>query len=341
MLQNFLQIVQRFGFIPNGGRVYYSMRSQPPLLSAMIKTYVDTTKDYEFAKSSVATLESEFNFFMENHTTTVNGHKLAKYGDNSYGPRPESYREDVLTGESFNTEEERQEHYSELKAAAESGMDFSSRWFINDDGTNVGDLTHLKTRSIIPVDLNAILHWNAKIIAEFYEISGNGAKAKEFEDHAEALLVVGILKRTFGLFITFFIFQGLNAVLWDEEAGSWLDYDMINSKRRNYFVPTNLFPLWMNCYPESKRAHITEKILQYIENEKLDDHPGGVPNTLQHTGEQWDFPNVWPPMQHVLIVGLHNLNDERTKSLASKWATRWVRSNYLAYQDQKAMYEKV
>ena len=195
MLQNFLQIIQRFGFIPNGGRVYYSMRSQPPLLSAMIKTYVDTTKDYDFAKSSVATLESEFNFFMENHTEIVNGHKLAKYGDKSYGPRPESYREDILTGETFKTEDEKQEHYAELKAAAESGMDFSSRWFINENGTNEGDLTDLKTRSIIPVELNAILYWNAKIIAEFYELSGNAVKAKEFEDKAQLLLVVSLSNR--------------------------------------------------------------------------------------------------------------------------------------------------
>ena len=133
----------------------------------------------------------------------------------------------------------------------------------------------------------------------------------------------------------------MNTVLWDDTVGSWLDYDLINHKRRNYFVPTNLSPLWMKCFHQNQTAHITEKVLQYINDKKIDDHPGGVPNTLQNTGEQWDFPNVWPPMQHILIVGLDNLNDERAKNLAAKWATRWVRSNYLAYQDQKAMYEKV
>lgn len=121
MLKNFLSIVERFGFIPNGGRVYYSMRSQPPLLIPMFKTYVDTTNDREFAIQSLDILVQEFDFWMTNHTVTVNGYKLARYGDKSSGPRPESYREDVCTAEIFQTEEEREEHYSELKAAAESG----------------------------------------------------------------------------------------------------------------------------------------------------------------------------------------------------------------------------
>lgn len=186
MLQNFLSIIERFDFIPNGGRIYYSMRSQPPLLAPMIKTYVDTTKDYDFARASVETLVREFNYWMTNHTLQVKGHTLARYGDQSSGPRPESYREDVETGKDFN-ETEREEHFSELKAAAESGMDFSSRWFINEDGENTGDLRNLKTRSIIPVELNAILFWNAKIIAEFYGLANNTERQEEFLKKAEAL----------------------------------------------------------------------------------------------------------------------------------------------------------
>lgn len=121
MLENFFSIVQRFGFIPNGGRVYYSMRSQPPFLTPMVKTYVDTTNDTEFAIKNVDILAKEFDFWIANHTVTIRGYLLARYGDKSSGPRPESYKEDVDTGSEFETEEEREEHYSELKAGAESG----------------------------------------------------------------------------------------------------------------------------------------------------------------------------------------------------------------------------
>lgn len=149
MLENFLSIVDRYEFIPNGGRVYYEARSQPPLLTAMIKTYVDETKDTDFAIRSLDLLEREFQFWMNNHTVVVNGHKLAFYGDKSRGPRPESYREDIESSEIFATEEEKQEHYSELKAGAESGMDFSSRWFINKDGTNQGSCGIFLTLGIL------------------------------------------------------------------------------------------------------------------------------------------------------------------------------------------------
>lgn len=43
----------------------------------------------------------------------------------------------------------------------------------------------------------------------------------------------------------------------------------------------------------------------------------------------------------MLIVGLDNLDDERTKKLAVKWAQRWVQSNYIAFKETNAMYEKV
>lgn len=192
MIENFLSIVQRFGFIPNGGRVYYSGRSQPPLLTAMVKSYVDFKKDYSFALEALDMLEHEFEYWMNNHTVQAKGYDVAIYKDSSTGPRPESYREDIITSGAFSTDEDKEHHYSELKAGAESGMDFSSRWFINENGTSDGDLTDLKTRSIVPVELNAILYWNAKIIAEFHDKAGNKAKFAEYELKAAKILEVSI-----------------------------------------------------------------------------------------------------------------------------------------------------
>lgn len=192
MIENFLSIVTRIGFIPNGGRVYYWGRSQPPLLTAMVKSYVDFTKDDLFAINALEVLEHEFEYFMNNHTVQAKGHNLAIYRDSSTGPRPESYSEDIETSASFATPEAKEDHYSELKSAAESGMDFSSRWFINENGTNIGNLTDIKTRSIVPVDLNAILYWNAKMIAEFHSKAGNVEKMTEYETKAQKIKEVCI-----------------------------------------------------------------------------------------------------------------------------------------------------
>lgn len=81
----------------------------------------------------------------------------------------------------------------------------------------------------------------------------------------------------------------MEAVLWNEEAGAWLDYDLINERPRTNFVATNLSPLWMRCYNASRRDHIAEKVLQYIEKERLNDFPGGVPTTLCPSGKKNQF----------------------------------------------------
>jgi len=258
---------------------------------------------------------------LNDHTVEVNGHTLVIYGDNSVGPRPESYWEDIETAKMYNTTEEKESVYSELKAAAESGMDFSSRWFIK-NGTNAGDLMDLKCRSIVPVELNAILFWNAKIISEFYAKVRNLTKAAEFEWKAQKL------------------YEAIQTVLWHEDVGSWLDYDLLNQKPRNYFVATNLAPLWMNCYNTADRVNITSKVLSYINATGIDKYPGGVPNTLEHSGQQWDYPNVWAPMQYILVEGLRNLQNKEASELAYSWALRWVQSNYIAFNSTKAMFEK-
>ena len=96
MLTNFLAIVDTYGFIPNGGRIYYAMRSQPPLLIPMVKSYLDVSQDKQFLKDNINTLEKEFNFWLTNRTVQVEKdgkhYTLARYKDESSGPRPESYR---------------------------------------------------------------------------------------------------------------------------------------------------------------------------------------------------------------------------------------------------------
>lgn len=219
MLENFLSIVQRFGFIPNGGRIYYAKRSQPPMLTAMVKSYVEFTNDVQFALDALDTLEHEFEYWMNNHTVQAKGYNLCVYNGNSPGPRPESYREDIETAQSFVTDEEKEAHYGELKAAAESGMDFTSRWFINSTGGVEGNLTNLKTHYVVPVELNSILYWNAKIIAEFHDIAGNRAKADEYAQKAANILEVGV-------FVEFKAFFSKTLKWWLGEVISALDYQL-------------------------------------------------------------------------------------------------------------------
>ncbi|PNF19664.1 Trehalase [Cryptotermes secundus] len=324
MLGNFFSIVENYGCIPNGGRIYYSKRSQPPMLIPMVKSYIDATHDMTFLKENIDILEKEFEYWMTNHTISVEKdgkrYTLARYKDASSGPRPESYWEDVSSAaEAFHTDDEKEAYYSELKAAAESGWDFSSRWFIQ-NATNKGTLIDLKTRYIIPVDLNSILYWNAKLLVEFYKDLDMPQKSEKYRGIAEEWL------------------EAVTAVLWHDEVGAWLDYDTMNEIKRDYFYPTNVAPLWTGCYKE-KETQIG-KVMKYLQKTQIMGNLGGIPTTLEHSGEQWDYPNAWPPLQYIMIMGLDNTDDEWAKRLAFEMSERWVRSNYKAFNESGAMYEK-
>lgn len=134
--------------------------------------------------------------------------------------------------------------------------------------------------------------------------------------------------------------KAVEAVLWHEEIGSWLDYDLLNQAKRDYFYPSNIAPLWTGCYDQTKKDSIVRSVLKYLQNKNVL-YPGGIPTTHYHTGEQWDYPNAWPPLQHLMIVGLNNTGNDHAVRLAYEIAENWVRSNYKAFKETNAMYEKV
>ncbi|XP_049817382.1 trehalase isoform X2 [Aethina tumida] len=325
ILENFLYIVDTYGHIPNGGRIYYLARSQPPLMIPMIKLYWEYTHDREFIRNNIHTMEKEFQFWMDRHlrTVTKNGktYKLAVYADRSKGPRPESYSEDIESANIFKDQNKKDAFYSELKAAAESGWDFSSRWFIT-NATNKGNLTNTKTRSIVPVELNSFIYWNADILTEFFTELGNETSAKRYRNISKTWL------------------EAVEAVLWHEEVGAWLDYDLYNGVKRDYFYPTNISPLLTGCFNKVGIEKRTKLIMKYLQNKNIMNYPGGIPSTVEHTGEQWDYPNAWPPLQHMMIVALNNTGDSSAERLAFEIAEKWIRSNYRAYEESDAMYEK-
>lgn len=71
--------------------------------------------------------------------------------------------------------------YSNLHSGAESGWDFSTRWFVTSTGTNDGSLADIATKQIIPVDLNAYLCMNSRLLSELYSALGDDSKASYYQ----------------------------------------------------------------------------------------------------------------------------------------------------------------
>ncbi|KAL8173489.1 UNVERIFIED_CONTAM: hypothetical protein K2H54_002624 [Gekko kuhli] len=330
MIQNFLHLVEKFGHVPNGGRVYYERRSQPPFLALMMEAYLERTRDLAFLNESLPLLEKEYRFWQEQRAVNVSLGAAAageeeeeEYALNRYhvpvgGPRPEAYSADVELAQGLQ-EEARQALWAELKGAAESGWDFSSRWFLPGPPPVEATLRDTQTSAVVPVDLNALLCRVEALLAAFCDSLGDVGKAEQFRAAHERRVAA------------------VRAVLWNEEAGVWLDYNLARRRHNRAFYPSNLIPLWAECGLEGAAV---EKALRYLESTTALSYAHGLPTSLAHTGQQWDLPNAWAPLQHMVIAGLARSSSPRAQELAFTLAQNWVRMNLAVYETYQAMFEK-
>ncbi|KAL3272824.1 hypothetical protein HHI36_014283 [Cryptolaemus montrouzieri] len=326
MLENFLYLVDKLGFIPNGARVYYLNRSHPPLLTPMVRLFIDATNDLNWLQRNIKTLDKELQFFINNRTTNIeiNGANfiLAHYDSESGSPRPESYLEDVKTCAPLRNQSEIGECYADLKSGAESGWDFSFRWVFDRNGGNNANRTYIQTRRVIPVDLNSMLARAFNDLSYFYNLLGYTERAKYWNSKYQQWKIA------------------IHTILYSREKGVWFDYDIKLGRHRQLFYPSNIAPLWAELYKPQTAVILGRYAYQYLLEEGILNYYGGTPTSLNNTGEQWDYPSAWAPLQSFVIQGLQKSGYGKAQNLARTLADRWINSNLLGFENTGEMYEK-
>ncbi|XP_057347066.1 trehalase-like [Manis pentadactyla] len=121
-----------------------------------------------------------------------------------------------------------------------------------------------------------------------------------------------------------------------EETGAWFDYCSEHGRILEFY-PSNHSPLWVSCFSE---LSILGNYLKYLEANQILTYRYGVPTSLQKTGQQWDFPNAWAPLQDLVIRGLAKSPSPRTQEVAFQLAQNWILTNFDVYSKKSAMYEK-
>ncbi|MFT5884070.1 MAG: alpha,alpha-trehalase [Arcticibacterium sp.] len=329
MVLNFAQLIQDIGHIPNGNRSYYLSRSQPPFFSLMVELLAEVKQEDQVLLRFLPQLQKEYQYWMavansdqaeaQNKAKTKEdgsfnkvvfieeGQILNRYYDNSDKPRPEAYKEDVETAKKSGRDTK--EVYRHLRSGAESGWDYSSRWLR--DGKS---LETIHTTEILPVDLNALLYHLEEVLEKAYSLS---EKEKGYSDSFKALK-----EKRKALFKTYF---------WDESKGFYFDYDFVSKKRKETYSLAGVYPLFFGIASEEQAQKVADKI------EALFMMPGGVNSTLYETGQQWDAPNGWAPLQWMTIKGLRNYGHTE---LADEIKNRWVANNLRVYKNTGKMVEK-
>ena len=316
-LDNFASLIDRYGHIPNGNRSYYLSRSQPPFFSLMVELIAARDGDAVLVKY-LPELEAEYAYWMDGwaalapgaafrHVVRLpDGVLLNRYWDDRAAPRDESYREDVETAASANRPAE--EVYRDLRAGAETGWDFSSRWLA--DGKT---LATIRTTAIAPVDLNALMVHLEETLAKAYRLKGDAAAAKRLQAAADGRAAA------------------IRRLMWNAGAGVFADYLWREGRLSDALSAATVAPLAFGLASPDEAHAVAETLRARLLE------PGGLGTTLVDTGQQWDRPNGWPPLQYLAIKGLNAYGE---RELAREIARRWIETNLRGYAASGVLVEK-
>lgn len=322
MMRNYVYMLRKFGFIPTANRTYFLSRSQPPFFSHMVRLLARNNGHRRTVFEYLPHLLTEYRFWMKGRLSLEgridqrayarvvrmpNGAMVNRYFDNKVTPRPESQYEDLETAE-FAHEEERDKLFLDLRAGAESGWDFSSRWF-----RDPSDIRTIRTTDLVAVDLNCLLYDLEKLIAETYSHMKQPLLARKFSRLAD--------RRA----------DAVRRYCWSDEQQYFFDYDFRSDTPHTQPTLAAVYALHSGIATQEQAQAVADR----IEKDFLKD--GGLVTTLINNGQQWDAPNGWAPLQWVAIQGLrrYGFND-----LADEVKRRWMHSSEIVFSTQHKMIEK-
>nr|WP_182947767.1 alpha,alpha-trehalase TreA [Gluconacetobacter takamatsuzukensis] len=316
-VRDIASLIDGYGHMPNGSRTYYLSRSEPPFFALM----VDLLARHDGPQTYVTflpELQREYAYWMEGedglapgtaHRRVVrlaDGTVMNRHWDDRDTPRDESYPQDIATAAA--SDRPAAEIYRNLRAGAESGWDYSSRWLA--DGHT---LTTIHTVDLLPVDLNSLIAHLQQTLAHAYEVRGDQAQAQHYAQLATERIAA------------------IRRVSWDPAQGAFFDYDWTKRALSPVLSTATLVPLFLEvATPDQARmvaATVRARLLR----------AGGLVTTELATGQQWDAPNGWAPEEWMAIMGLARYGeDELAREIAARWMARVVTT----YQQSGVLLEK-
>ena len=322
MVDNFVYEIEHYGHILNANRSYYLTRSQPPFLTEMILAVYGRTQDRAWLARTVPAIEKYYAYWTTPpHLTPETG--LSRYHDLGSGPAPEvEWSEKDAQGLT---------HYDRVKRWYRSHETPDVRLFYDVTHDRLTDLFYLADRSMResgfdpsdrfgpfgsgvlfynPVCLNSLLYRMEQETAEIMRMLGKDGSA--WEQKAQ-------VRR-----------ERIRRLLWDPRRGLFLDYDFRSGKRRDYPFATTFFPLWAG-------AATREQADRVAANLALFERPGGIQTSTVVTGQQWDAPFGWAPLELIAVRGLRRYSHDEA---AGRIAVAFLSLVKDEFAQHNALFEK-
>jgi alpha,alpha-trehalase len=315
MVENFFFEIDNYGALLNANRTYYLTRSQPPLLSSMIREVYEQQQDKTWLEHAYAYAKRDYALWVSPiHRAGTTG--LARYKDVAPGPVPEmaddsTYYPDVIRWLLAHPEVktkylvEASEHPDSAEAIALAktscdvrvlkvcasawayGHRLSAAFFSGDRAMRESGFdTSFRfgpfsgsTDEFAPVCLNALLYKYEKDMQHFAEVLGHAADAKLWDSRAATRKAA------------------INRLLWNPAAGMFYDYNYVTRKASTYDYVTGFYPLWAGL-ASPEQATAMQRHLSLFE------HDGGLAMSDRESGTQWDLPYGWAPTNWLAVKGL-------------------------------------
>lgn len=313
MIADFGSLIDRYGRIPNGTRSYYLSRSQPPFFYLI----AGMSRDRAGLAQRARWLRAEHDFWMRGGDALApgeararvvrlaDGSLLNRYWDDRDDARDESYREDTALADATSARD-RKQLFRDLRAGAESGWDFSSRWLA--DGRM---LATIRTTRMVPVDLNSLMYGMERAIAADCRMLRDARCSAQFDALASARG------------------DAIRRHLWNA-AGYFADYDLDAGRVATQRTAAMAYPLFVGIATKAEASASAVAIAPLIGE-------GGLGATLVDTGQQWDLPNGWAPLQWIAIQGLRRYGESAP---ADRIASGWLATVSREYAASGKLLEK-
>jgi alpha,alpha-trehalase len=277
-----------------------------------------------FIEEALPVLSAEYEWWMRQgeHAVTIHqegkNYILNRFYSAATVPRAESAREDKHTADGLS-DADKIKVYQALTAGAEAGWDYSSRWFA--DGST---LRSIDTLNVIPADLNGLLFRVELVLSQLYAQVGQVPPINYDAAASDRRIAI-------------------HAVLWDSQNIQWRDFNFTSGKQLSSSSPANYLGLWSGVFDSKLYGVKVDDIAMSFVNGSGLIGPGGVCASLSPSGQQWDYPNVWPPLISMLVDGFMGLNvpTKDNEILSSSLARTMLQGAFMAFIETKGfMLEK-
>ncbi|WP_263382558.1 alpha,alpha-trehalase [Granulicella arctica] len=345
MVENFFFEIENYGAILNANRTYFFTRSQPPLLTSMIRDVyehpsADTPVSKEWLAKAYGYAERDYALWTHNpHLAGSTG--LARYEDLGAGPVPEmaddsGYYPDVIRWLVVHPEA----HTNYLVDAPENPNAAQAAEL----ATTSCDISTSKVCARAHVDghrLSADFYRGDRAMRESgFDSSFRFGPFSGSTDHYAPVCLNSLLYKyetDMALFATE-LGRKADATMWTSRAaarkkavdkylwvaakGLYEDYDFSAGQSSSYNYISTFYPLWAGMASPAQAKAVAEHL-------SLFEHDGGIAMSETTSGVQWDLPFGWAPTNWLAVSGLARYGYGADAARVATKFMSTVRQNYL------------